>query len=245
MLNNIKINSLSIIIPILNENKNLINLTKNIFKNTKGIKFEIIFVDDNSNDGSFQTLENLKNKHKNLRYYVRRKNRDLSQSCFLGIKKSKYNNILIMDGDGQHNPKYIKKMFKIFINKNPDFVIGARKFDDINESLSFTRFLASKILIYLFKILFKLKTSDPMTGFFLFKKNFYLKNKKNFRFKPGKGYKILADLLYSTPYKLKIIDLKIKFLKSLKTKKVRLNLNILFILIKFILLRYLKKYKVF
>ena len=241
MLNNIKKSSLSIIIPILNENKNLINLTKNIFKNTKGIKFEIIFVDDNSNDGSFQTLENLKNKHKNLRYYVRRKNRDLSQSCFLGIKKSKYNNILIMDGDGQHNPKYIKKMFKIFINKNPDFVIGARKFDDINESLSFTRFLASKILIYLFKILFKLKTSDPMTGFFLFKKNFYLKNKKYFF---GKGYKILADLLYSTPYKLKIIDLKIKFLKR-KNEKSKMNLNILFILIKFILLRYLKKNKVF
>ncbi len=241
MLNNIKKSSLSIIIPILNENKNLINLTKKIFKNNKDIKFEIIFVDDNSKDGSIQTLKNLKKKYKNLRYYIRKKNRDLSQSCFLGIKKSKYKNILIMDGDGQHNPRYIMKMFKIFINKNADFVIGARKFDDINESLSFLRFLASKILIFLFKILFKLKTSDPMTGFFLFKKKFYLKNKRYFF---GKGYKILADLLYSTPHKLKIIDLKIKFLKR-KNEKSKMSLNILLILIKFIISRYFKKYKLY
>ncbi len=43
-------NSLSIIIPVLNEKKNLINLTNKIYKNTKGLKVEVIFVDDNSND---------------------------------------------------------------------------------------------------------------------------------------------------------------------------------------------------
>lgn len=242
MFNNNKKNSLSIIIPILNENKNLINLTKNILKNTKGIKFEIIFVDDNSKDGSFDTLNYLKNKYKNLRFYIRKKNRDLSQSCFLGIEKSRYNYILIMDGDGQHNPKYIKSMLNIFINKkNVDFVIGARKFEDIEESLSLLRFVASKILIFIFKILFKLKTSDPMTGFFLFKKNFYLKNKKYFF---GKGYKVLADLIYSTPRNLKIIDLKINFLKR-KNEKSKMSIKILFILITFILLRILKKYKIF
>ena len=60
MYNNTKKNSFSIIIPILNENKNLINLTKKIFRNNKGMKFEIIFVDDNSSDGSLLTLKNLK-----------------------------------------------------------------------------------------------------------------------------------------------------------------------------------------
>ena len=62
MYNNTKKNSFSIIIPILNENKNLINLTKKIFRNNKGMKFEIIFVDDNSSDGSLLTLKNLKKK---------------------------------------------------------------------------------------------------------------------------------------------------------------------------------------
>ena len=135
-----------------------------------------------------------------------------------------------MDGDGQHNPKYIKKMFTILLNKKTDFVVGARKFNDINESLSLVRFFASKILIFLFEILFKLKTSDPMSGYFFFKKKFYLKNKKYFF---GKGYKILADLIYSTPIKLKIIDYKIKFLKR-KNEKSKMSLKILLILILFI-----------
>ena len=233
MSTNNKKNSLSIIIPILNENKNLINLTKNIFKKVKNIKFEIIFIDDNSNDGSLITLQKLRKKYKNLRFFVRKKNRDLSQSCFLGIIKSKYKNNLIMDGDGQHDPKYIKKILNIFVKKKVDFVIGVRKFENINESLSFTRFMASKILIFIFKILFNLKTSDPMTGFFIFKKNFYLKNKRYFF---GKGYKILADLIYSTPHTLKIVDLKINFLKR-KNEKSKMSFKVLLILIKFILSR--------
>ena len=226
-------NSLSIIIPVLNEKKNLINLTSKIYKNTKGLKIEVIFIDDNSNDGSYKILKSLNKKYRNFKFFVRKKDRDLTQSCFYGIEKSKYKNILIMDGDGQHNPKYIKKMFSIFINKEADFVVGARKFDDINESLSLLRFTASKILIYIFKVLFKLKTSDPMTGYFIFKKKFYIIN-KNFFF--GKGYKILADLLYSSPKKLKIIDYKIKFLKR-KNEKSKMSFKVLLILIFFIFQR--------
>ena len=69
-----------------------------------------------------------------------------------------------------------------------------------------------------------------MSGYFLFKKKFYLKNKKYFF---GKGYKILADLIYSTPARLKIIDYKIKFLKR-KKEKSKMSLKILLILILFI-----------
>ena len=227
------IENLSIVIPILNENKNLINLTSRIHKNVKKINFEIIFVDDNSNDGSKTTLQKLKKKYKNLRYYIRKKNRDLSQSCFFGIKKSKYKNILIMDGDGQHDPKYINKMFNIYLKKKADFVIGVRNFNKLGKSLNLTRYLASKFLIFLFQILFSLKTSDPMSGFFIFKRNFFTRN-KNFFF--GKGYKILADFIYSTNKKLKIIDFKIIFLRR-KKEKSKMSYKILMILVFFILKR--------
>ena len=230
------INALSIIIPVLNEKKNLINLTSKIYKNTKGLKIEIIFVDDNSNDGSYEILKSLSQKYRNFKFFVRKKDKDLTQSCFYGIKKSKYKNILIMDGDGQHNPKYIKKMLNILINKKSDFVVGARRFDDIDESLSLLRFVASKILIFIFKVLFEHKTSDPMTGYFLFKKNFYVSNKKYFF---GKGYKILADLLYSSPKKLKIIDFKIKFLKR-KNEKSKMSFKVLAVLIFFIFQRVIR-----
>ena len=229
-------NSLSIVIPILNEKQNLKNLTEQIYKNTKNLKIEVIFIDDDSKDGSYKILKLLKRKYRNFRYFIRKKNKDLTQSCFFGIQKSKYKNILIMDGDGQHNPIYISKMFKIFLKERADFVIGVRRFEDIDESLSFIRFVASKILIFLISFLFKKKTTDPMSGFFLFKKKFYARN-KNFFF--GKGYKILADFIYSTPEKLKIIDYKIKFIIRKKGKS-KISFKILMILIFFIFSRTLK-----
>ena len=236
MSNHLNKYPISIIIPVLNEKQNLINLTNKIYKNTKGLKLEIIFVDDNSQDGSDKILKLLKKKYRNFKYFIRKKNHDLTQSCFYGIEKSKYKNILIMDGDGQHNPIYIEKMFKILLNKKADFVVGVRRFKDIDESLSAIRFIASKILIFLIGFLFKQKTSDPMSGFFLFKKNFYVKNKKYFF---GKGYKILADFIHSTPKKLKIIDFKIRFIIRKKGKS-KISLKILMILILFILTRTLK-----
>ncbi len=82
-----KKNNLSIIIPVLNENQNLINLTNKIYRNTKGLKFEIIFIDDNSEDGSHKILKLLKKKYRNFKYFIRKKNNDLTQSCFFGIYK--------------------------------------------------------------------------------------------------------------------------------------------------------------
>ena len=68
-----KNNSLSIIIPVLNEEKNLEILTKKIYQNTKNLKKEIIIVDDNSKDNSMLILKKLKKKYKNFQYFTRKK----------------------------------------------------------------------------------------------------------------------------------------------------------------------------
>lgn len=119
-------NKISIVIPALNEEKNIKPLTKRIIENLRNIKFEIIFVDDNSVDQSKTVLLALSKKYKFFNPLLRKKDRDLTQSCFDGIEKSKYPNILIMDADLQHNPKYIPLMLKVFNNDN-DIVVGARK----------------------------------------------------------------------------------------------------------------------
>ena len=121
--------SISIVIPVLNEGKNIQRLTKKIYKNLNSINFEIIFFDDNSTDNYEKILINLKKK-KLVKYIIRKKKRDLTQSCFDGINLSKFSNILIMDGDLQHNPKYIKKMIEVFILNKSDIVIGIRDFSD-------------------------------------------------------------------------------------------------------------------
>ena len=163
--------NLSIIIPVFNESNNIQKLTYKIIKQMSSVNFEIIFIDDNSFDNSQIILKKFKKRFKFFRPIFRFKTRDLTKSCFEGINKSKYKNILIMDGDLQHDPKYIPKMIKIYQKKSIDIVIGARPLiKGPNSGLSETRRLASKILIYLFSF-FKIKTVDPMSGFFLFNKN--------------------------------------------------------------------------
>ena len=229
-------NNVSIIIPAFNEEKNIQPLTKKILKNLKKFEFEIIFVDDNSNDESKSILLSLSKKYKFFNPILRKKQRDLTQSCFDGIEKSKYQNILIMDADLQHNPKYIPKMIKKF-NKKIDVIIGARKLIlGKNKGLSETRRYASIILIYLFQV-FKIKTIDPMSGFFMFKKKIYLKNKSRFF---GKGFKILVDILINSKSKLITKDIYIDFDRRYKDKS-KMNFKILFILIQFYITSLLKK----
>ena len=223
-------NDISIVIPALNEEKNIFPLTKKIIKNLKYYKFEIIFVDDNSSDRSKKILLKLKKKYRFFNPILRNKKRDLTQSCFDGIKKSKYKNILIMDADLQHDPKYIPKMFKVF-NNNLDIVIGARKLGSgKNQGLSELRRFASLILIFFFKI-FKIQTADPMSGYFIFKKKIFTQNKKYFF---GKGFKILADILINSKEKLKSKDVFINFKRRYESKS-KMNSKILFILIGFYL----------
>ena len=230
-------NELSIISPALNEEKNIEPLTLKIIEHTKKTKFEIIFVDDNSTDQSKKILLNLAKKYKFFNPILRKKKRDLTQSCFDGINKSKYKNILILDADMQHDPKYIPQMLKEF-NKGQDIVIGARKLTlGRNKGLSETRRFASIFLIFFFKI-FNIQTKDPMSGFFLFKKDIYLKNKKRFF---GKGFKILADILINSKTKLKAKDIPINFNRRYESES-KMNTKILLILINFYIISLIKKF---
>ena len=121
-----KTNKLSVVIPILNEEKNILPLTLSLLNNLKNFDYEIIFVDDHSSDNSIKVLKILKKKYKFFNPLIRKKSRDLSQSCFDGIKKAKFSNVLIMDGDLQHDPKYINKMYHEYKKEKCDIVIGAR-----------------------------------------------------------------------------------------------------------------------
>ena len=227
---------ISVVIPALNEEKNIKPLTLRIINVLKKNKFEIIFVDDNSTDQSKTILLALSKKYKFFKPILRKKNRDLTQSCFDGIKKSKYQNILILDADLQHDPKFIPQIIKEF-NKGKDVVIGARKLTfGKNKGLSETRRFASLFLIFLFKI-FNIQTKDPMSGFFLFKKDIYLKNKNRFF---GKGFKILADLLINSKAKLKTKDVFIDFNRRYKSES-KMSFTILLILIQFYVTSLIKK----
>jgi dolichol-phosphate mannosyltransferase len=228
---------LSIIIPTYNEKENLKILIPKIYSIIKVKKFEILIVDDDSNDGTRQLLKKMLLLFKNLKYISRKtKPRDLSKSCVLGFNKSKYANILVMDGDLQHKPKDISKLYSVFSKKNCDIVVGSRNlFRKKNKGLKYYRLVSSILLIIIVNVLLGFKTEDPMSGFFIFKKEVYLKKKK---YLFNKGYKILLDLIYSSKEDLKILDVVINF-NSRSGGSSKLNYKVIYFLSVIIIQKFL------
>ena len=225
----------TIVIPVYNEAKNLKILIPKIHQELKNRKYEIIIVDDNSTDKTSKVIK--KFKKKNLHHLIRKDKRDLSKSCILGFEKSRYNNIIVMDGDLQHKPSDIKKFLNIFYKTNSDIVVGTRDlFKSKKHNLNFFRLFASRILILIVNLLLGNKTSDPMSGFFMFKKNIFVKSRKKL-FK--KGYKILLDLLYNKNQKIRVVDVKINFDNRMKGKS-KMNVKILIYLISMMLKKFAK-----
>ena len=224
----------SIIIPVLNEEKNLVKIIPEIFARLKKINFELIIVDDNSTDNTAEIFKNL--KRKKIRYFLRKNDRDLSRACTYGFDRSKNENIVVMDGDYQHKPKDLLKLIKIFEKKDIDILVGARNlFIKNNKGLGFIRLNASRILVLIVNILFGKKTSDPMSGFFIFKRKVYNKSKKELL---KNGYKILLDLIYTKEYsKKKVIDVYINF-DDRKKGKSKMSLKIILKLLKMIILKF-------
>ena len=113
----------TIVIPVYNEAKSLKNsYTQNLYE-LKNKKFETIIVDDNSNDMTSKVLKKFK---KRILSPHKKERRDLTKSCIMGSKKSKYNNIIVMDGDLQHKP--LKKFLNVFSKFSPDIVVGTRDY---------------------------------------------------------------------------------------------------------------------
>ena len=226
----------TIVIPVYNEAKNLKILVPEIFKKLKKEKFELIIIDDNSSDETTKILK--KFKQKNFRHLIRRSDRDLSKSCILGFEKARHKNIVVMDGDLQHKPGDIKKILYIFNKYNPDIVIGTRDLFKVKKhNLNFLRLFASRILILIVNLLLGHRTSDPMSGFFMFKKSLFEKSQKKMI---KKGYKILLDLLYNKNQKVNVIDVNIEFDSRMKGKS-KMSLKILFYLISMILNKFVNK----
>ncbi len=170
---------LSIIIPIYNEEKNLKILLKKIdlIKLSK-IKIEIIAIDDGSTDASLLILK----KFKKIKILTQ-KNQGKGKAVQLGISKSSGDYIIIQDGDLEYDPKDIIKMCKK-INKSKKFsVYGSRylpfAYDLVPKHYkgqNLSSYFANIIFIFLFLILYGKLITDPLTGYKLYKRDFFRNN---------------------------------------------------------------------
>ncbi len=117
--------SLSIVVPVFNEEGNIANLHKEIKDvcESSGYTYEIIFVNDGSDDGTDKVCRTLRP----LKYICMRKNFGQTAAMDAGIKASQYDYIVTLDGDGQNDPHDIPQMLDYMFEHNVDVVSGWRK----------------------------------------------------------------------------------------------------------------------
>lgn len=167
------ISNISIVIPVLNEERNIINLITEIKKNLeKKIKYEIIIVDDGSSDNTHNVLLKYLKKNKKVLVFKHKKNYGQSVSLRTGIMQTSSNYIVTLDGDGQNDPRDILKLLKNFeTDKEFMMVIGNR----VKRIDNFARRLASRSAFKIRKFILKDETPDTGCAIKVFKKEDFLK----------------------------------------------------------------------
>jgi len=191
---------ISIIVPTYNESQNIVSILKSIRENIpKGIQTETIVVDDNSPDGTGKIVEeyisSIKKIAENTIDVIHRKAKyGLSSAILSGIQNAKGETIVIMDSDFSHPPQIIPKMIEAFKKYQCDLVVASRYITGGNiQGWTKKRKLMSKIATVIAKKGLGVKTKDPMSGFFAFKKNII--RELNF---DTLGYKFLLEILVKT-----------------------------------------------
>ena len=123
--------SLSVVLPTLNEGKNLEYLIPSIMRNLKSISnftFEIIVVDDGSTDDTAEILNKL-NSENLINFVQRTKPPSLPMSIYEGIENAKYQNVAWLDADGSMSGDILKELVIKLMEKNDSVIIGSRFVD--------------------------------------------------------------------------------------------------------------------
>lgn len=151
----------SVVVPVYNEEKNLINFYNeicDIFKNLKEYNFEVIYVADPSTDNSFSIIKELNKKYKNLRYIFMANRFGKEASMLAGLKKAEGDYVCIMDVDMQDPPSLLPQMISILENEDYDSV-ATRRINRKGEPL-----IRSVLSNAFYKIIRKISKLDLKSG---------------------------------------------------------------------------------
>lgn len=172
-----KIDNISIGLPCYNEENNIekvINKCLKFIKKNKIKNWELLLVDNKSNDQTVKIIKKIiyKSKNSKIKLLKNKKNILYSGSTNEIIKRSKYDIVSIMDSDDQYDPNDISKLFYIMKKKNFDLIIGKRTI----RKDSIFRKIISKVFLILSKVLVGNNLSDLNCGLRVLKKNRNIKN---------------------------------------------------------------------
>ena len=203
--------ALTIVVPTYNEKLNVRPLVSLLDKALVDINWEVVFVDDDSPDGTADEVRELARTRLDVRVIHRIGRRGLSGACIEGILSSAAPYVAVMDGDLQHDETVLISMIASF-NADPELnlVIGSRNVEggSSGNGLSGIRSFGSDMATLMARKLLKIRVQDPMSGFFMIKL-------ESFRDVVGElqrqGFKILTDLLSASRDGWKIKEIPFVF----------------------------------
>jgi len=164
------VKTLSIIIPVFNEEKTIAELLRRVFGVPLfGWKKEVVVVDDGSDDNSKIKIQNaeLQLKNQNLIIISHEKNRGKGAAVLTGIKKATGDVIIIQDADLEYDPNDYPALLRAF-NQGAPVVYGSRNLKKTGRGYFFCQW-GGKILTAFFNLLFGTKLTDINTGYKLFR----------------------------------------------------------------------------
>lgn len=164
---------ISIIVPIFNEEKTIIEVLKkiNLLKvwEEKKFTYEVIVVNDGSKDNSFEILKKNSNLYTKLLNFNSNKGKGFAVKEGILISTGDY--ILFQDADSEYDPEDYEKFLKCAEKFNSDFVIGNRfNYDKYTRSHNFLNKVGNWLITNLFNILYNTTFSDIYCCYVLFKK---------------------------------------------------------------------------
>ncbi|SMN01527.1 Dolichol-phosphate mannosyltransferase homolog [uncultured Candidatus Thioglobus sp.] len=206
---------LSIIVPTFNEKDNVQSLIELLYKAIDdSIKWEVIFVDDDSPDGTFGRVQALSQNWNNIRCLRRVGRRGLSSAAIEGMLSSSANFFMVMDGDLQHDETIIPEMFKTINNDKLDLVVASRfTGGGSTGELALNRVKISRFATVLSHKILKIQLTDPMSGFFMLSREFFEKNVEGLS---AIGFKILLDLVASAKIPPKFSEIPYQMRKRIQ-----------------------------
>jgi dolichol-phosphate mannosyltransferase len=204
---------LAVVIPVLNECGNVALMVERLTRALAGIRWEAIFVDDDSPDGTADLVRALARLQSNIRCVQRLGRRGLASACIEGILSSAAPYIAVMDGDLQHDEALLPQMLAKIKAERLDVVIASRYIEagSVGE-WQHSRVVISDVAGRLGRLVVKADLTDPMSGYFMVERNAFTAAMRSLS---GQGFKILLDLFASSPRPLNFAEVPLTFRQRL------------------------------
>lgn len=167
--------NISVVIPTYNEKDNVLNTVKYIEVILKKIadKYEIIFIDDSSPDGTAEIIKKIQKTNRNVKLVVRTKKDGIGSAHMVGFDVASYEIIITVDADLSQNPKYFLD-FANKIDEGYDMVIGSRYVNGGgSEGQTLVKKIASRIVNLMGLLILNIRIKDASHSFRAFKKYVY------------------------------------------------------------------------